>query len=119
MKSVSTVGEITTPPPDMQSLMDADSDPNDGVYLTDTEIYEAGKYFLWADLPDSFYADCIGTEEEVDGQTVLVPGPNDCAVAVTLEPKAGDQNVMGSPLIFLGAVPKMLHSDRLKEEETR
>jgi hypothetical protein len=107
--SAFNLGAITTAPPDMESLEDADVMPSNTEYLTDTEIFTAGKYFLWADLPSTFSDACIGTQE----------GVQDCSVLVTLEPKAGDPNVMGSTVIFAASVPKQLDSDRLKETESR
>lgn len=89
------LGEITTPPPAFESLRDADIQT--GEYITETEIFEAGKWAEWADLPGD------------------VSRYN--AVAVTLEPKDGDPDVMSS-LMFLGAIPKDL--DKMpKERESR
>lgn len=107
--SAFNLGAITTAPPDMESLEDADIMASNMEFLTDTEIFTAGKYFLWADLPSTFSDACIGTQEGLSG----------CSVLVTLEPKAGDPNVMGSTVIFAASVPKQLDSDRLKETESR
>ncbi len=108
--STYNLGAITRSPPDMEeSLEDADIMAPNTEYLTATEIFTAGKYFLWADLPGTFYDACIGTQEGLEG----------CTVLVTLEPKDGDRSVMGSTSIFAAAVPKQLDSDKLKETETR
>jgi hypothetical protein len=86
------LGEITTPPPEMASLRDADIQT--GQWVSEGEIFRAGKWVRWADLP-------------ADVTTYN-------AVAVTLEPKAGDPDVM-STVMFMGAIPKDL--DKLPKEK--
>ena len=86
------LGEITTPPPDFASLLDADI--TTGAFVTGGEILAAAKFAVWAELGADF--------------------ANFTHVRVTLEPKNGAPGVMSETVILEASVPKDL--DKLPEE---
>lgn len=94
------LGEITSPPPEYASLMDADIETNE--WVTEGEIFSGGKWTLWTDLPAD-YLRCINSQ---------VTDP--CHVSITLEPKDGAPGVMSENVIFTADIPKDL--DKLPKE---
>lgn len=80
------VGEITTPPPGLESLLDADVTTNE--FVSDSEILSAGKWATWADLGTTY--------------------TNFTHLYVTLEPKDGDSSLRSPSTIFRAAIPANL-----------
>ncbi len=87
------VGEITTPPPGLESLLDADVTKND--FVSDSEILAAGKWATWADLGANY--------------------KSFTSLYVTLEPKNGDGSVRSPSTIFRAAIPANLELPKERE----